>query len=199
MLDSAGANPPPGKTQNRPVKTGTEFALGLAIAVVAAGILVVAWMGSELWVYRVFLGTVALLLLVLTGLLFYREFFLLPQTAKRSVEWDAVFALAMTIVLLSFGLLAWFAVNGNTTGMTASGAIVGTWVGAVVTFYFTRGQATLAREAGAKAGSEAFADSQHAVSLLQEEVRGQSDIAQRLGEELKRLKSERKRDEGQNR
>lgn len=110
------------------------------------------------------------------------------RRGSSMTEWDherAAFYVALAVLLGSFILLGIFAVARDTSGMISAGAIVGVWVGAVVTFYFTRIQVQNARKAGAKAGQDAFLASVQATNMLQEEVRGQKEIGEKLAEQLK--------------
>jgi len=71
--------------------------------------------------------------------------------------------------------------------MSAAGAVVGTWVGAVVTFYFTRSQVSTAHDAGAKDATEALEQTQGAIARLQLALLKEQEIAERLVQELKDL------------
>jgi len=175
--------PPGGRV---PSKDGSALSGAAACLILAVGIIYIASILNYSQVLRVAIGMAGTLFLVPAILLGYRHLYVSPTSTKsHSTGEPAVLGLAIVIIVLSFGLLSWFAVMGNVQGMSAAGAVVGTWVGAVVTFYFTRNQATVAREAGAKAGTEAFSESQHAVALLQAALNREKSIVARLAKELR--------------
>lgn len=106
-----------------------------------------------------------------------------PPTGNAG-PWWATIVLACLVLLLSFGLLAWFAFNGNTQGMSAAGAIVGTWVGAVVTFYFTKDQAKSQAKAAESSGRNAEAAEQAVTSSGFQEAFLKEKAAKEKAEQL---------------
>lgn len=187
-------NPPETPDEKRQSRnSGVEAALAGIAFVLSGGALFEAYLtplDSSIHLGAFVSGCV---LVILGGLLLYRELQLPSARSRHLSGFDAVFVLALAIVLPSFGLLGWFAVRGDSAGLTAAGAVVGTWVGAVVTFYFTRGQAGDARAAGA---SEALSDSSRAARVLQDEVLQLKDVVNYLLSERNKLPGKAKGKEG---
>jgi hypothetical protein len=97
------------------------------------------------------------ILALVASYLVYYEFWGAAALSREVDHWDAIYSLALMIVLPSIGLLGWYAYNRDTVGMSAAGAIVGTWVGAVIAFYFAKDSVEKSRSSGETAASAKLA------------------------------------------
>jgi peptidoglycan biosynthesis protein MviN/MurJ (putative lipid II flippase) len=102
---------------------------------------------------------------------------------KSDSQSQAVY-IAIIVTVGAFLLLAVFAIRGDVSGMSAAGAIVGAWVGAVVGFYFTKEQVRYASKAGAAAGTDAYLTLSAAMDKLTKQYEAVKARAQELGDQL---------------
>jgi len=132
---------------------GVSLVIGLAFLAIGAGALFLAWRVTEPVITEVEIVVLGVIFVFIGSYLVYNEF-RNPSARSRDVDhWDALYTLALIIVLPSVGLLGWFAYNQDTTGMSAAGAIVGSWVGAVVAYYFAKDSVAKARTTGESVAS----------------------------------------------
>ena len=68
------------------------------------------------------------------------------------------FIVAILTIVGSFWLLSLLTIYDGVSGLLAAGGIVGTWVGVIVTYYFTREQVKSAETTGRVEGTSTYYD-----------------------------------------
>jgi len=95
-----------------------------------------------------------------------------PVSSNPSQVQLHAFYVAVLTIAGSFMLLTVLAILYGTVGLAAGGGIVGTWVGVIVTYYFTREQVKSAAETGKAEGGSLY------FSLVPEYLKVRNELEQ---------------------
>ena len=148
---------------------------GLAIFVIGA--LTLLWgAGVKVQVLELWCGAGALFfaaVLVLLALGESRP----SDSAKSSPLSKAEMVLGTGVIGGAFAMLFVFGLQDGIPGLTTAGGIVGSWVGVILTYYFTRGQVQEAKAAGsAESGGQALQIKQNYERLLTSHKKLQTEV-----------------------